>query len=306
MKKRLFILAIIIFISACSVEDELNLVDSESNNDEMGDEVTEDDHMHEFTGNADPEQDKKDTNEESEASNQFSLNFDIDLSQYANESSEWGEFVSGVKTELDTDEQVVALTFDACGGPYGSDIDEQLIEFLIDNDIPATLFINKTWIEANADLFMELASTPLFQIENHGTEHVPLSIDGKEAWGIKETSSHEEIVAEVVENHQFITNLTGKEPTLFRSGTAFYDEVAVEIVNDLGVEVVNFNILGDAGGTYSSEQVKNALLGAQNGSIALLHMNQPNSGTAQGVIEAVPLLQEQGFEFVLLEDYDLK
>ncbi len=34
---------------------------------------------------------------------------------------EWGEVVKGVKTRLNTDQKVLALTFDACGGPIGSD-----------------------------------------------------------------------------------------------------------------------------------------------------------------------------------------
>lgn len=230
----------------------------------------------------------------------------IDLSRYPIHSVEWGEFVTGVKTRLDTNERVIALTFDACGGPYGSGYDEVLINHLIENNIPATLFINKRWIDENKELFIELANNSLFQIENHGTHHLPLSIDGKEAWGIKGTTSHEEIVEEVMENYHYIKKLTGEEPMFFRSGTAYYDEVAVQIVEDLGFQVVNFDILGDAGGTFSKEQVKNALLKAENGSIALLHMNQPTSGTAQGVIEAIPLLKEKGFTFVQLKDYPLQ
>lgn len=92
----------------------------------------------------------------------------------------------------------------------------------------------------------------------------------------------------------------------FRSGTAFYDEVAIELANALGYEVVNFDILGDAGATYSSAQVEEALLTAKPGSIALLHMNQPSSGTANGVKQAVPILREVGFTFVQLNDVKLK
>ncbi|GAE36437.1 hypothetical protein [Halalkalibacter akibai] len=107
-------------------------------------------------------------------------------------------------------------------------------------------------------------------------------------------------------NQETIKRLTGQAPTMFRSGTAFYDEIAVEIVNELGLEVVNFNVLGDAGATFSVEQVHRALLGAKSGSIVLLHMNQPSSGTAEGVKKAVYDLREMGFSFVLLEDYELE
>lgn len=227
----------------------------------------------------------------------------INLDFYTNlEPQEWGEHVTGVNTRLKTNEKKIALTFDACGGDYGSGYDQELISFLINEKIPATLFINERWIYENEDTFLELSSYPLFQIENHGTNHSPLSVNGGKAWGIQATESPFEVYQEIMKNHQTVKDLIGREMTLFRSGTAYYDEVSVQIANELGYDVVNFDILGDAGATYSSEQVKNALLNAKNGSIVLLHMNQPHSGTAEGVKNAIPLLRKKGFEFVLLEN----
>jgi peptidoglycan/xylan/chitin deacetylase (PgdA/CDA1 family) len=80
----------------------------------------------------------------------------------------------------------------------------------------------------------------------------------------------------------------------------------VEIANALGYEVVNFNVLGDAGATYSKNQVKEALLRAPPSSIVLMHMNHPESETAEGVMEAIPELKKRGVRFVRLEEYGLK
>ncbi|WP_377889813.1 polysaccharide deacetylase family protein [Alkalihalobacillus sp. R86527] len=229
------------------------------------------------------------------------------ISSYKDQSpSEWGERVTGVKTAFHTKTDELALTFDACGGPSGSEIDQKLLSYLNDQGIPATLFVNSRWINENKEDFLELAENPLFQIENHGTEHKPLSVSGKTAWGIQGTRSVEEVFEEITNNQSKITKLTGRSPKLFRSGTAYYDEVAVNLASDLGISIVNFTILGDAGATYSSNQVKNALLEASPGDIALLHMNQPNSGTAKGVMEAIPLLKEKGFSFVTLENQILR
>ena len=230
------------------------------------------------------------------------FNQTFDLHTFSQTPTEWGEFVEGVKTRFQTDRKEIALTFDLCGGMYGSGYDEALITYLIDEQIPATLFVNERWIHANEELFLQLAQKPLFQIENHGTEHKPLSVNGGEAWRIPATNSPDEVYDEIIKNHNTVKALTGRDMTLFRSGTAFYDEVAVSLANALDYEVVNFDVLGDAGATFSKEQVKKALLSAQPGSIVLLHMNQPNSGTAEGVKLAVPLLRDQGFEFVLLEN----
>lgn len=225
----------------------------------------------------------------------------INISDFERTPTEWGENVTGVKRRFQTDKKEIALTFDACGGDYGNGYDEKLITYLRENNIPATLFINERWIIENKEIFLELADNPLFRIENHGTNHSPLSVNGGEAWGISATKSVEEAYEEIMHNHETVKQLTGREMTLFRSGTAYYDEIAVELANALGYEVVNYSILGDAGATFSSDQVKRALLRAEPGDIALLHMNQPNSGTAEGVRQAIPLLIEQGFEFVLLE-----
>ncbi|WNF38587.1 polysaccharide deacetylase family protein [Bacillaceae bacterium IKA-2] len=218
------------------------------------------------------------------------------------EPRQWGENVTNVIRNFNTDKKVVALTFDACGGEFGSGYDEKLINFLITEKIPATLFVNSRWIDTNLETFLYLASLKQFQIENHGTEHRPLSIKGGTAWGIKGTTSVDEVIAEVVTNYEKIKNLTGHESRYFRSGTAFYDEVAVQIVEDLGMKVVNYDILGDAGATFTANQVKEALLKAQPGSIALLHMNQPSKGTAAGVQMAIPLLKELGFSFITLDE----
>lgn len=220
--------------------------------------------------------------------------------------NEWGELTTGVQTHFETSGKEIALTFDACGGPHGSNADRELIRFLQNEQIPSTLFINSRWIEENTKLFQQLATDPLFQIENHGTHHQPLSVNGKSAWGISGTESVKEVIAEVKENQEKIEKLTGLKSTLFRSGTAYYDEVAVQIAKDLGIQIVNYTILGDAGATFTSGQVKNALMTAEPGDIALLHINQPKSGTSEGVKQAVPILQEKGFTFVQLHNQNLQ
>ncbi|GGE29738.1 polysaccharide deacetylase [Marinithermofilum abyssi] len=219
---------------------------------------------------------------------------------------QWGENVTGVKRELNSKERVIALTLDACGGLEGSGYDNDLIRFLEANRIPATLFINSRWIDANPETFRRLAKNPLFEIANHGTEHRPLSVNGRSVYGIKGTENAAQAAAEVWENQRKIEKLTGKKPKYFRSGTAYYDEIGVQIAHLLGEEVVNYNVLGDAGATYSREQVKAALLHARPGSIVLLHMNQPSHDTAEGVMDAVPVLKKRGYRFVQLDEVPLQ
>ena len=125
---------------------------------------------------------------------------------------EWGETVSGVKTELATDDIVIALTLDACGSPKGKGFDAVLINYLEREKIPATLFINARWIDANRDLFLRLAANPLFEIANHGLHHKPASVNGKSVYGISGTKDVAELVDEIESNALKIQKLTGKKP----------------------------------------------------------------------------------------------
>lgn len=226
-----------------------------------------------------------------------------DPDDYPSAAEEWGERVTGVRSRLPTDEPDVALTFDACGGPGGSGYDEALVELLISEEVPATLFLNKRWIEANQRTFRWLAEQPQFEIANHGSEHVPLSVEGRSAYGIPGTAGPGEVIEEVTANQELIERLTGQRPRHFRPGTAYCDDVAVRIVGDMGLEVVGFDIAGDAGATFASDQVTAALAAAQPGSIALLHMNHPGSGTLRGVADAIPRLRDQGLAFAKLGQY---
>ena len=219
---------------------------------------------------------------------------------------EWGEVVKGVKTRLNTNQKVLALTFDACGGPRGSNYDEKLIQFLEKEKVPATLFLTGRWIHANSYFLQGLLRNPFFEIENHGLNHKPCSATGRSAHGIKGTKNVGEIFDEIELNALRIQSISGRKPRYYRPGAAYCDEVCVEIANSLGYEVVNFNVRGDAGATYSKKQVEEALLHSAPASIVLMHMNHPESQTAEGVIAALPELKRHGFGFVKLSEFGLR
>src|SRR5664279_1185066 len=64
----------------------------------------------------------------------------------------------------------IALTLDACGGKY----DEDLINFLIKNQIPATIFATKKWLVRNPQAVAVIkAHLDLFDVEDHGEKHIP-------------------------------------------------------------------------------------------------------------------------------------
>ena len=127
-------------------------------------------------------------------------------------------------------------------------------------------------------------------------------MNGRDAYGIGGTRSVAEAVDEVGTNHDRLTELTGRRPRWFRPGTAHYDDVAAQIVRDVGEQPTGFAVNGDFGATASPSTVTSALVGTPPGGIVLAHMNQPGSGTAAGLEAALPTLRAQGRRFVRLSD----
>jgi len=219
---------------------------------------------------------------------------------------QWNENVAGVKTRIKGSDKVIALTFDACGSANGMAFDRRIIALLEKEQIAATLFINGRWIEPNRADFDRLAANQLFEIANHGNSHKPASVNGRAAYGINGTRNIGELVDEIELNAVRIEMLTGRRPRFYRSGTAYYDEVAVKIAADLRQQVAGFSLLGDAGATWNSSRVRQALLAAKAGDIVILHFNHPESGTADGLMAALPELKKNGFRFVRLSDVELE
>ncbi|MDO4607299.1 MAG: polysaccharide deacetylase family protein [Bowdeniella nasicola] len=205
--------------------------------------------------------------------------------------------IPGITTHIDSG---VALTFDACGGPHGSQFDADLIATLRTLAIPATLFLNRRWIESNPGLARDLAADPLFTLANHGTRHCPLSVTGRAAYRIPGTTSAVEAWREVRDNHVFMEDTLGVSPAFFRSGTAHYDDVAIEVAALSGEGIAGFSINADAGATASQSQIERALGQAKSGDIVIAHMNQPGGHTAEGFAAALPRLQDAGVRFTHL------
>lgn len=225
------------------------------------------------------------------------------VSRYAGRTPRaWGLEPPGVALSLPQGTTAIALTFDCCGGPGGSGIDQSLLTALVRHQVPATFFLNARWLRANLALTLKLAANPLFEIANHGTGHRPLSVSGRSAYGLPGTSDAGMVYDEIMGAQTELTAATGTAPRFFRSGTAHYDDVGVEICRALGLVPVNFTVNGDGGGTYTAATVTQELISAPPGSIIIAHANRPEAGTGAGVAAALPLMAEQGHTFVRLSD----
>lgn len=221
---------------------------------------------------------------------------------------DFGEFVKGVDEDVVTAQKVLALTFDACGGPHGSAYDQELIDFLKKEKIPATLFISGLWIDMNPEIVENLAKDTLFEIENHGLLHRPCSADGESIYGIKGTHNVGEAVDEIELNARKIEAFTHRRPQYYRSATAYQNEECVAIAQKLGFSIITFDILsGDAVAHTPAKIIQNNLLkNARPGAIVIMHFNHPDWNTYEALKMAIPKLRKAGYGFVKLQNHPLK
>jgi len=197
-------------------------------------------------------------------------------------------------------ENVVALTLDACDGAF----DAGVVRFLVERRIPATVFATRKWLERNPEGTAILKRhADLFDIEDHGANHVPAVIgEGRRVYGISGNPDVEHLREEVSQGAEAIEEATGLKPRWYRGATALYDPQAIEDIEAMGYRIAGFSLNVDAGATLSKAEIVARIRMARNGDILIAHMNKPRSDTAEGLAEGLKELQAKGFRFVLLRD----
>lgn len=103
------------------------------------------------------------------------------------------------------DSRKIALTFDACPTPEHHGYDKNVIEILLREHAPATLFISGRWAEKNAAHLKQLADIPLFEIANHSFYHPHMT-----------SVSDQRIRRELEMTQKILQKITGKQPIYFR------------------------------------------------------------------------------------------
>jgi peptidoglycan/xylan/chitin deacetylase (PgdA/CDA1 family) len=192
----------------------------------------------------------------------------------------------------------VALTLDACMG----ETDMRILEPLIDEAIPATIFATQRWLEHNAAAIRLLRRhKDLFVIENHGARHVPAVIGSERPYGLAPAGTAEAVIAEVRGGAAAITAAFGTVPTWYRDATALYSVDAMTLVGALGFGIAGFSLNGDFGASASAEAAHRRIAGALSGDVVIAHLNQPHRAAGAGVIAGILALKAKGFGFVHLD-----
>jgi peptidoglycan/xylan/chitin deacetylase (PgdA/CDA1 family) len=182
----------------------------------------------------------------------------------------------------------IALTFDACATRVPSGYDQRVIQVLVANRIPATLFLGGKWMAEHPDATRYLASQALFELGNHSFLHPHL------------TALPDERVRQELEWTQTVMySLTGRQALLFRAPYGEIDERVAKLAAQMGLTAVQYDLAsGDPDACRTADGLLKAVLqGARNGSIIVMHMNGRGWHTAEALPAIIAALHQRGFEF---------
>jgi peptidoglycan/xylan/chitin deacetylase (PgdA/CDA1 family) len=204
------------------------------------------------------------------------------------------------RLSLAAGEKTVALTLDACGGAF----DHELVNTLIELRVPATVFVTRKWIDRNpAGINLLRAHPALFEIEDHGAEHVPAVVGpGKRVYGIPGQPDVAHLQGEVEGGAMAIERVGAPRPQWYRGATAVYDQTAIRTIAGAGYRIAGFSVNADAGATLPRREIIARLRRLRSGDIIIAHMNKPQSQSAEALRDVLPELLQQGFRFVTLRD----
>jgi len=193
----------------------------------------------------------------------------------------------------------VALTLDACSGQT----DQRILNALVENHIPATIFVTGRWLKHNAaSVAMMKAHPDLFELENHGLNHIPAIDDQPKMFGLKTAGSLSAIRTEIDGGANAMTAAALTKPVWYRDATARYSDDAIALVHQMGYRVAGYSLNADMGASLLASQVKKRIAAAKDGDVIIAHVNQPTRAAGEGVVEGILALKQKGFRFTRLED----
>ena len=195
----------------------------------------------------------------------------------------------------------VALTFDACMGQA----DERILSTLVRERIPATIFVTARWLKKNPQAIQVfLQNLDLFDIENHGQNHIPAVDVPTLIYGIAAAGSPEAVHQEVAGGASAMQAAGFAAPRWFRGSTAKYDASAIRQIRDMGYRIAGYSLNGDDGSLLGAGAAERKISAAKDGDVVIAHINQPTHAAGEGVARALLALKKRGVEFVRLSDVE--
>lgn len=185
---------------------------------------------------------------------------------------------------VDTEEHKVALSFDSA---WGNEDIKEILSILKKYDVRATFFMTGDWVEKYPKEVKAIAAAG-HDLGNHSENHKQMTILSKD-----------ECIEEIMEVHDKVEELTGKQMNLFRAPYGDYNNSLVSTAKDCGYYTIQWNIDSYDWKDYGVDAILNRVVDSKdlgNGSIILLHNGAKYTVEA---LEAIIVgLQDKNYEIV--------
>lgn len=193
----------------------------------------------------------------------------------------------------------VALTFDACMGKT----DTRILNTLVEQQVPATIFVTARWLKGNPEaLATFLAHPDLFELEDHGLNHIPAVDQPTLVYGIPAAGSPAAVAQEVKGGADAMVAHGIPQPRWFRGATAKYSPSAIAEIRGMGYRIAGYSLNGDSGASLPAKVVEKNYVSAKDGDVLISHINQPTHSSGEGVVKGILALKARGAQFVRLQD----
>jgi peptidoglycan/xylan/chitin deacetylase (PgdA/CDA1 family) len=188
----------------------------------------------------------------------------------------------------------VALTFDACETKTVSRFDEKILSYLVEQEIPFTVFMTGRFARHNSKRLKEIAKLPFVEIENHSFNHRQHM----------ERLTAVEIRKEVKDLDDLMMKMTGKRTKYFRFPAGNSDSKTLRVIEAMHYKAVAWSYeSGDPNRDLTPPKLTDRVVSkTRNGDILIFHINGRGYSTGEALPGIIQKLRDQGITFVKLED----
>jgi peptidoglycan-N-acetylglucosamine deacetylase len=168
----------------------------------------------------------------------------------------------------------VALTFDLCPVQKGAGYDQALIDYMIEQKIPATFFMSGKWMAKHDQQVRTLLQIPFFEVGTHGEIHAHLPLH-----------SADEQKKEILGPVRLLKTKYGHDATLFRPPYGEFNDDTVNVARALGLQFILWDVVsGDPDPTLTAVRIEDRLkLSIRKGSVIVMHANGKGKHTHEVV-----------------------
>jgi peptidoglycan-N-acetylglucosamine deacetylase len=158
----------------------------------------------------------------------------------------------------------IALTFDLCPVRNGAGYDQALIDYLIEQKVPATFFMSGKWIAKHDRQVKALLDIPFFEVGSHGEVHAHMPLH-----------SAAEQEQEILGPGRRLKTKYNHDAMLFRPPYGEFNDDTVAVVRALGLQFILWNVVsGDPDPTLTATQIEDRLKRfVRKGSVIVMHAN---------------------------------